>query len=569
MRFWAAALVFAVFAILPTCAFSGILVSLDQRGDPVVEYSSRPSTERINFADVDPQTYEVVRSKFWEVLGPCAMDLDSWGIKLRDCKSPRFKLTWDGIAIDRRYLPVLKLKNGGALVFTQYVNARGANGLEDWTVRAPQNGVAIFQDKKSNSTLTIAGQNFDRDGRGWIYLGPDTFTKNDHINLLVDVGVSASIRDLIEKYVPEQIAQQSGALGSPLKTRPSLFVTWIDRDKPSRIYQADTVPGNVIRFTFSGSAWKDLQPETLDNIRAVLAHELTHLWNAGVYSSAQSNSPWLHEGNAELLSLSSLHSLGVLSTDAAAARLNDAIARCIYIAKDRPWVKIPDRNRGDFPYACGLAIQFALVARPVNTTEVETAYEFWRKLWTIYPAYDEVKLREFVWTNGDKGTANALTSLLSDPEIPLSDALRKLLSVRGVAVEPSSTASAALKRSIQNDLVRALLSADCATPPSYFLFDDRIQIADDMKCKHFAVGAIVTELEGIPLSADSMRSVVAIKMACQSTTAAYNMKFGGGEVRQVPCTPDLAKQLPVQPNLFCLRKEDITRVLYHRTQANQ
>lgn len=558
-----------VLMIHSTNAMAGISLSLDSRGDPVVEYSSRPPSEMINFVDIDRQTYEVVRSKAWEVLGACAMDLNHLGMSLRDCPNPRFKLSWDGVVIDRRYPPVVKLKNGGSLVFTQYLNARDANGLEDWTVRAPRNGIAVFQNNRSNANLHISGDVFKKDGRGWVYLGPDTFAKNDNINLLVDTGIPESVRGSFERLVPAVISQHTNRLRSALLTVPSLYVIWGDRDKPSKSFQADTAAGNVLRFSLSGAGWNDASVETLENLRSVIAHELSHLWNAGLFSSEQSKAPWLHEGNAELLSINALHALGLLSESSVANRVNGAIAQCIYLSRNRSWVAIAERNRGSIPYACGLTIQFALVAFSENSDGNESSYEFWRKLWALFPAYDESKLLEFVGTSQSMAVSNALRSLLFDGGPSFADALKTLLAARKVVIQESSQTPASLNRNIKNDLLQVLLSADCSTPPRYIVFDDKVQLSEAISCEHFKPAINITSIQGLSLTADAMQIVDAIESACSLPSATYGVKYSMGETIQIPCGAEIAKKLPKKPLLFYLRNADIERTFEAHARAVQ
>jgi hypothetical protein len=105
----------------------------------------------------------------------------------------------------------------------------------------------------------------------------------------------------------------------------------------------------VIRFGLSGSDWATPTFAQLETIRDIASHELAHLWNAGVYSSEARLSPWLHEGNAELLSHAAQYQLGYKDLETLRKNAERAIRSCLQSAGDQPWPMNPERLRGRIP----------------------------------------------------------------------------------------------------------------------------------------------------------------------------------------------------------------------------
>lgn len=441
------AAIFSAFASTTPLANSNtseIVLRYVGAGKASVEYQHPTLRTQIDFYDADSDTHSFVRSKLWQPSEGCTVELDRSRIRLPKCDHIRFILSWDGIQRDRRYPPLIPLQHGGVLVFTKYLQTFDGNGPTSWKVIAPKGGVAAFRGQKSSEEISIPGSVFAEDPRGWIYLGPDKFVQSEEAQLMVDEGVSDSVGNIVAVMLPQLIRLFATELAARPLSKPSVFIGWANREVGGRSFQADTVPGSVIRFGLSGSDWATPSSAQLETIRDIASHELAHLWNAGVYSSEARLSPWLHEGNAELLSQAAQYQLGYKDLETLRKNAERAIASCLQTAGDQSWPMNPERLRGRIPYDCGFAIQLGAVGVANRCAPEISTMGFWKQHWAKFPRYDESTLVAFLSAVSTPNKSALLKRLLDDKSLPLQIALADLYRESGLlalsnAVETGKT----------------------------------------------------------------------------------------------------------------------------------
>jgi hypothetical protein len=142
--------------------------------------------------------------------------------------------------------------------------------------------------------------------------------------LTLDRGRLASWRALAPR-LPEVYRDR---LGADLRAKPVLYLAWANRAAPGRSFQADVVPGPVVRFTPSGARWGNPSTESLAAFRAIEAHELAHVWNR----SDTQTTPWVVEGGAEILSWAAMHAVGLIDDLALADLLDAAYEECAVLS---------------------------------------------------------------------------------------------------------------------------------------------------------------------------------------------------------------------------------------------
>jgi hypothetical protein len=519
--------IFSIYALSANAAkpTAAITLSLDKQGNPVVEYQPPAAGNVIAFADTNPKTYELVRAPLWDVANGCAVTYDHQLLKLNDCVRPQFTLRWDGVIHDRRYPPMMKLQNGGALVFTQYLQTRDEGGLSSWRLLAPRGGVAIFRGQKSDKELIIPGSVFKDDLRGWVYLGPDKFANIASVIAIVDDGIPEAATKMLTEGAPALIQFYETALGKKLAAPPVFYLTWNNRDKPRRSYQADTVNGGEIRFGLDGAGWANANATDLERLQATLAHELAHLWNSGIFQQG-TYKPWLHEGNAELLSFAAQLALGQFDKNQAADRVNTAFMGCIAAAGGKAWLDLASRDRGNFPYQCGLAIQFALVAQAQKRDAAINATEFWRRLWREYPRYSEWSVTAFVAKVSGLDAGETLHRLTSDNREPLSVLLTKIIKDAGVESAPPNVLSKQALVSLATSAFDDLMRADCGGAISYWQHEDHFLIDDLPSCKTLKKGMKIRNLEQIDILQKPIEAYAAAREACsQRKVLSFGLLF--------------------------------------------
>lgn len=414
-----------------------ITLSLDSRGHPVVAFAYPDKTQAIHFTDRSRETHQLVRSREWKADASCTGTMTPDQFVLTRCPKPRFTLSWDGVQRDRRYPPIIPLGKDGVLVFTQYLQTQAAGRYTPWRVIAPSGGVAVFRGEKSKDSLRIDGNTFARDARGWIYLGRDLFVNTDAALLYLEDGLNSVIADTIAESIPALLAVYTRELGTAAP-KPSVYIAWINRTDAGGNFQADVVPGGVIRIGLSGARWGDATVNDFGTLRSLIAHEFAHLWNSNTFVSIDESNAWLHEGNAELLSIAAELKLGYITRAGAALRVERAIAACFDAADSKAWAMIDRRNVGRVPYVCGLAIQLAFLAATHQRDTTVHAFSFWRMFWQAYPRYTEADLVAFVSANRSPALADTTNRLLTDQTLTLEVAIRRILRETGISEAPTS-----------------------------------------------------------------------------------------------------------------------------------
>lgn len=515
-----------------------ILLELGRDGNPVVEYKLSDGANLVAFTDSDTQTHALVRSALWEPLTACTSVYSNLEMKLLDCPRPRFQLLPDKVVRDRRYPPVIKLQNGGSLVFTQYLQSIGRSGFTDWLIKAPKRGVVVYRDRKSESTLEIKGSDFQKDMRGWIYFGPDTFTKIDGALVLMDSGLPNFTTSLIAKNTAALLNVYTERLGKKLPASPSIYVVWEERDKPGQSFQADVVPGGVIRFGLRGEAWATESAERSTRIISVLAHELAHLWNAGVFMHEKTSESWLYEGNAELLSVAALYAIGALDEAAVTGRVSHAFSDCAIQSAGRPWGGMKERFAGQIPYVCGFALNF-LAAGPASADGLSSdVLGFWRAFWDIHPSYSQRDLESYLAkTRGDL-VSNNFSRVFTDATTPLNQHLVRLLQTQGHSASTQIELSKSIRSRVASNVFREILRDDCGPNSSAIGREAEYEVVECVGLKKGTKLAFVNSINIYDRTMDAVNSI--------SSTCARDQKVrvsSGSDELVLNCSPIVAERL--------------------------
>jgi hypothetical protein len=512
---------------------------LDREGTPVVRYALSGPTSEGRFVDTRPETHKTARQQFWSYDKAC-LEVSARGMRklAPTCGPAEVRLTWDEQARDRIYPGVVRLRNGGVLVATQYLQPLTDDGrLIDWEVRAPEGGVVVFRDQKSRGSIVLGKRQFEHDGRGYAYLGPDEFLETPSGRVFVDRGVPAAVSDEVLRVAPRLLAEMELRLGKPARQRPSLFLTWGDREGRNRQVQADVVPGAVIRFGVSGEAWGAAAPEAIAQMRKLVSHELVHLWNGEVFQPMSWAASWVSEGNAELLSLAALLAIGEMSPEQAAEHVAAAFNDCVLPAGGRSWSEMHSHEKhfGKAPYACGLAFQFAAVAAASRADEKIDAFEFWKRVWSEHPRYFEAVLPAYFMRSGQGDFAQAFGALFTDKSTPVEASLRRILGSSGIELTRAGASASALLI-LRQQLMATLMQADCQRGYSFNTFDDHYEIVEgaEIRCKTFRKGQRFRVVEGENPFERTTAAIAKANAACK-TGGTVRLTADDGAALDAPC----------------------------------
>lgn len=550
----------------------GVNLSLAPGGKVRLTYSGvEGKATRLVFANQDERTHKVARSEFWKLDERC-FGLDARGITVAGepgCRDSVVELDWDERQRDRVYPGVVHLRNGGVLVFAGYIQVltNDHRAIAPIRLHAPAGGIVAFRDSKSASDLVVDGSAFDKDGRGWFYFGPDEFVEEDVARIFVDSGVPPALRAMLLQLAPKLMRIYQERLGVAYRQRPAFYVTWSERERQARSWQADVVPGEI-RFTVSGRSWGDAGPDDIAPFRDAVPHELAHLWNADVFAPKPWAAPWLSEGSAEFLSIAALQAASAITPFAAAERIQNATAECLITAGSRPWAAMRERDSGRVPYICGLAIQFAVVAAARRSGDATDAFSYWRAVWQEWPKYYEGVLAQHALGVGDSELAGIIQAMMTRSDMPLVDALRQLYSLGGLAIQSSPTPPVAILSHAGGRVMAALMSGDCQGSYGFWTEADHYFV-DKIKCDSFKPGMQVAFAAGHDLFVEPIQAAREARAACAQNRR-IPVKTRDGFAFDVGCGPSTATMLPGNAASLKFDPQQVGQVLIgHRGSHEQ
>jgi hypothetical protein len=550
-----------VICVTTTAAKPGIELSLDSQRSVVLDVQM-PKSKMISFVDDSYDTHTQIRASYWTSLSTCLTSHTRQSIETKDCERVKYKLTWDGKPRDRIYPAIVQLNNGGVLVFTSYIQVRDETGPLPIRAVAPKGGIAVFRGKKSSLEIDLPLAEIRSGSRGWVYLGPDDFIENPSAQILIDKGIPAKFGDALRDALLGLIATYATQLESKSNARPSVYLTWNNRDNPGVSFQADTVPGSVIRFSLEGMGWNSTTPENVTKLTTVAAHELAHLWNADLYSVR--GEPWLYEGNAELLSVSALFASSLIDSNGVSTRVNRAFSDCAAAADGKSWKQLVyARSQGSIPYDCGMAIQFATVAASQKNQVKDSAFGFWKDFWREYPVYDEGSFVRFVEKRVGTEFSESLERLLKDDAWPIEDALYELLRPHGGVIENNFSWGSSAKRELLRAFTTNLLIQDCPSTSNSVGFgvgEHGIQVDPTMRCRHINSGSTIVGFEGAHPVQDFEEAMSRAKRAC-FLNGAIQVQIEGRGMRELPCSAFLIRNFPRTPRATRVPSTVINRVM--------
>jgi hypothetical protein len=559
LRLFACALLAAANALADP-----LVVSLDGDGNPVVRYPIAKDQTELRFANPEERVFTEVRKPFWKFDESC-FSLGERGITRTrpECGDLVVKLTWDEVPRDRMYPAVVKMRNGGVMVFAGYIETLvpDRSKLEEIRAIAPAGGVAVFRGDKTSDALLLPASTFDKESSGWLYFGPDRFIDDPAGLLIVDDGIAPVVRAQLTDMVAKVMELYRDRLGALPNGRPSIYVTWSDRDRTMRSWQADVVPGPVMRFGLAGSMWADPTEATKRFFVETIAHEIAHFWNANYFRSAQDAAPWVSEGGAELIAVSALSSLGAMDAAAAQERIDRAIGECAGVAASNAWVGMVTRNYGRSPYACGLAMQLAIVAHSRRLDSKMDPLEFWKQFGTESSPYREASMAVFLARHGDPEGSVLLARMLTDGTMPFMDSLAALYRSGGVGVVKGAGLSDGLKRSAGPGTFAAIMGEACQGSYGFFHRGDYLEVDDRVACPVFKGGMKVKGIEGHDLFTDGIAAATDARKRCGSKGESLHVSRADGDDVVVACSDTLARNIPNPDMLFGLAPGEVPRLL--------
>jgi hypothetical protein len=562
IRFLAMPLLLAAFAATAEDRPMAATLSLDGAGTPTIRYTLAPEDTQVWFADNTEQTHKVIRSSFWTFDTSClALEMSRLMRLSKSCGAPEVKLKWDERERDRIYPPMVRLQNGGVLVFVQYIQPLTPDKrfLTHWKAVAPKDGVVVFRGRKSTRSIVFTPDDFKTDGRGWIYLGPDRFSEEAGGMVLVDDGVPVSIGREMNEVAPRLLEMLTVRLGVGLAQKPSFYLTWSNRERPAKSFQADIVPGSVIRITVSGKQWETASREMIASFGHTVAHEIVHFWNAGVFRPAPGAAPWVAEGNADLLATAALLAIGRIDRAEAARVLSREFNECVLMAGANSWLALLRAGWSRTPYACGAAIQLGVVAIARRRDPSVEAFTFWKDAWGASSPYYESMVQQHLDRSGSDAAATLMGQMLTGESTSLVRSLEELYRLGGMNLEARPASAEVIPKSGGGQVVAKLMMEDCGRYDIWFQ-DDHYLVDRSETCKSFKKGMKIRYAEGEDLQLRPLESFAAIRAACTQRKSVKLGMLDGGEVT-VSCADSAAASIDAMGKLVAFDPDEVAALL--------
>lgn len=525
------------------------VLSMGPGGIPQIQYAFAPGESEIAFAQHE-STAGFARTHFWSFDRTCFALDGSWLRRLRPaCGDAIVRLDWDNAQRPATYPGLVRLQNGGVLVFTGYLQplTPDRSRFAAWRAVAPPDAVVQYLDEKSSNQVLLDAHRFPNDPSGWVYIGPDRFVSHRVATTLVDDGISPRLADEMLRIAPRLLETYERRLGTALPAKPIFYLTWINRDGPGRSFQADVVPGPVVKFTPTGSGWKNPSAHLIDSFRATEAHEFAHFWSR----FGGQSTPWVREGGAEVLSWAAMHATGLLDDGGLADHVDAAYDECAILAGSNAWRAIKDRDEGRYPYACGAVMQIAAIVLARLADPSADAFTLWKGV-LAGEASDEKTLTAFLH-HASPDSDRLLESILGSDR-PLLESLQQIFQAGHIRTQTAVDVKAGLqlRLAVANRTFAALMSADCGGNAAWDA--QRFVTLPLDGCHRFRTGMRIDEVEGIPLLAKPIEALQRARSACDQGKEVQVAVAGQGELR-IAC--DASTPLP---RLDALRSFDPVQV---------
>lgn len=155
------------------------------------------------------------------------------------------------------------------------------------------------------------------------------------VAMLIAPTVPEHLTRQIQRELPMLLAYYQRKLALKLPSPPLVLLS-ANLDAPAVSQGGDALSG-VVRFHFNGAAWREPGALRAQAARYLIAHELAHLWNAGLTTSDdETRAPWLHEGGADALAWQALTALKLASDGERRRALSMSVSRCGQALSHKP-----------------------------------------------------------------------------------------------------------------------------------------------------------------------------------------------------------------------------------------
>ncbi len=290
-------------------------------------------------------------------------------------KDVRFLVTPAYHVLPKDYAPFSPFGDGGALFHTGRFFACAARCPDDarFSMHITAPGHILIDGARP---VFSADWTDEGDGRN-VYVGETQPLTTPDFIAVFDKALPGAIRDSLNSEIPALMRAMTDRLGK-LEQRPVLFASYGLTGDGRWGRQGGALPGQVFMH-FYGDRWpvEMAKPDFGSSLTWFFAHEVSHVWQRGLYSS-ENTSAWINEGGAEAFA-----ALAVRQTSGGEAyvdrQIETARAKCDEDRKDRSIREALAAGAFDASYSCGLLLNLSIdaAARRSNPA-ADGLYSIWR-----------------------------------------------------------------------------------------------------------------------------------------------------------------------------------------------
>ena len=537
-----------------------IAFSLDAAHRLSVRYRAPEGVSHLDFMLHDPRIDRLFRTPMLRPVDDCAT-LVPGGIDLRRGKGcgagAQFVVQPAVVSRQAFSEPAEPSSDGGVLFYTGYY-AAAARGVDlRWQFVAGPGDYVVDDGRRQAGVVTVApatpGAGVQRDSEAWlrqmhalnyVFIGHSPTESEGGLLWVRDPALPAAAVEAVANA--GRIAWRAyGEAAQAMPPGPAAIVMLraAQAAEGFRDYHGDRTEGNMLRLTFIDPP-ADPPAAQLEAWAGFVAHEMAHLWNAGVFGT-DFDEPWLHEGDAEWVGLNALHEARVLSDAGFVKRLDAAVNTCLVVRGDAPAKSFPKQwhDGRDDPYACGVALQLLGWAerRKRDPSAIATPLERWGELHRRVPEMTSTAFAGFF----DEGGAPMMRELLLGEATPFASTYRKdLANFVPVQTLAGEYADAALREQVARRLFAQLEQADCSGGLGFTTYAQtgEMVVDDRLGCRAIPAGAHVVALAGVKALAQPRAAWIAVRQACAGAK-----HYALGVANAAPVDVDCPADLPAPP----------------------
>lgn len=289
----------------------------------------------------------------------------------------RIAMTPMGGDLEAEYSPALVFTDGSVALFSEQfdliplTSAEAAREIPaDLSGVEIEGGLTQVRWRNRGGRILFRGQQMDGartvDPETYVLFGDAGLKDGEAIATVVDPNLPAWLREELERFTPQVIAEYAARIGPRRGDKPTVMVSW-SGPTDSLSSMAGSVLPNLIVIDFEGEGVLEPSPEVLSRARWFLGHESAHFWlgSQGLrYEFARD--AWITEGGADVMAVRALAALDPAYD--AREDLQNEVDDCIDLTTGKSVVTAAERGELRTKYACGAV--FWLIMEAVAEKDV-------------------------------------------------------------------------------------------------------------------------------------------------------------------------------------------------------